>query len=491
MAENYVQPPPNDAAGPKLGTNTVTNGNGDVVNRQEINITDPSTNAAKAAVKNSAPAAGDYGVVVRDVGGAQESTLSAINTATGAQADAESSSGNGSVIGILKRLRTLFSGGLPAALSGSGNLKTAIQEAIPAGTNNIGDVDVLTLPATTNAGATAKTADYDTGAGTDTTTMFGIALPKAGGAVPGGTSTDPIRTDPTGTTVQPVSASSLPLPTGAATETTLGTRLSESDFDSKTGSLTETAPTTDTASSGLNGRLQRIAQRITSLITSLTDGSARIGGTVAVSAASLPLPSGAATETTVGTRLSESDFDTKIGSLTETAPATDTASSGLNGRLQRIAQRLTSLIALLPSALTGSGNLKVALVESTITETVQDLPVTSGGLSTSVTISAASTNATSVKASAGQLYAVQVFNTNAAARYLKLYNKASAPTVGTDTPVKVITIPGNTAGGGVAVEFSKGVTFGTGLAFALTTGAPHTDTGAVAANEIVVNLDYK
>jgi hypothetical protein len=52
-----------------------------------------------------------------------------------------------------------------------------------------------------------------------------------------------------------------------------------------------------------------------------------------------------------------------IGGLTESAPGTDTASSGLNGRLQRLAQRLTSLIALLPTALTGSGNLKVALVE--------------------------------------------------------------------------------------------------------------------------------
>jgi len=36
--------------------------------------------------------------------------------------------------------------------------------------------------------------------------------------------------------------------------------------------------------------------------------------------------------------------NTRIGDLTETAPANDTASSGLNGRLQRIAQRLTSLI---------------------------------------------------------------------------------------------------------------------------------------------------
>jgi len=40
-----------------------------------------------------------------------------------------------------------------------------------------------------------------------------------------------------------------------------------------------------------------------------------------------------------------------IGAVNEAAPGTDTASSGLNGRLQRIAQRLTSLIALLPTSL--------------------------------------------------------------------------------------------------------------------------------------------
>lgn len=51
--------------------------------------------------------------------------------------------------------------------------------------------------------------------------------------------------------------------------------------------------------------------------------------------------------------------DTMIGSKTETAPTTDTASSGLNGRLQRVAQRITSMIALLPSALGAGGGLKV------------------------------------------------------------------------------------------------------------------------------------
>lgn len=54
----------------------------------------------------------------------------------------------------------------------------------------------------------------------------------------------------------------------------------------------------------------------------------------------------------------------KLGSLIETAPVSDTASSGLNGRLQRIAQRISSLIALLPTALGANGGLKIEGVVS-------------------------------------------------------------------------------------------------------------------------------
>lgn len=50
----------------------------------------------------------------------------------------------------------------------------------------------------------------------------------------------------------------------SANQTTLNTRV---------GDLTEPAPGTDTASSGLNGRLQRIAQRLTSIFTALSDGT--------------------------------------------------------------------------------------------------------------------------------------------------------------------------------------------------------------------------
>ncbi len=63
----------------------------------------------------------------------------------GATTDAEAT-GNGTLIGIIKRIRTLFGGGLPAALSGNGNLKTAVSESLPAGTNNIGSVNVTQIP---------------------------------------------------------------------------------------------------------------------------------------------------------------------------------------------------------------------------------------------------------------------------------------------------------------------------------------------------------
>lgn len=107
--------------------------------------------------------------------------------------------------------------------------------------------------------------------------------------------------------------------------------------------------------------------------------------------------------------------------------------------------------------------------------------------------SAASTNATSVKASAGNVFTIYGVNTNAAARYLKLYNKASAPTVGTDTPVLTLYLPPTAVGGGVFSfklgEF--GQYFGTGIAYALTTAAADSDTGALTSGDVIaMNVTY-
>jgi hypothetical protein len=111
-----------------------------------------------------------------------------------------------------------------------------------------------------------------------------------------------------------------------------------------------------------------------------------------------------------------------------------------------------------------------------------------GASTTHHAISAASTNATSVTAVATTANTISCSNTNASPRYLKLYNKASAPTVGTDTPVATILLkPGETT---VVDCGAYGRRFSLGLGYALTTGIAVADTGAVAASEHAVEMSY-
>lgn len=102
--------------------------------------------------------------------------------------------------------------------------------------------------------------------------------------------------------------------------------------------------------------------------------------------------------------------------------------------------------------------------------------------------SAASTNATAVKASAGKLYSVTASNTGAAAAYVKLYNLAVAPTVGTSVPVLTIPVP---AGGSVNIPFgAAGLQFATGIALAITNLAADSDATAVALAQVKVASSY-
>jgi hypothetical protein len=113
---------------------------------------------------------------------------------------------------------------------------------------------------------------------------------------------------------------------------------------------------------------------------------------------------------------------------------------------------------------------------------------TTGGATTFHVVSAATTNATSIKASAGQVYGYSVYNANAAVRFVKLFNKASAPTLGTDVPARTIGIP---PGAQVAETFENGLAYGTGIAIATTTGIADLDVAAVALSDLSINLDYK
>ncbi len=148
--------------------------------------------------------------------------------------------------------------------------------------------------------------------------------------------------------------------------------------------------------------------------------------------------------------------------------------------------------------ITGAADVEVARVTSGVPgASDQGLVVrpvaamTAGGCTPFKRISTADTNGANVKASAGQVYAILVSSINAAVRYLKLYDKATAPTVGTDVPVLTFPIPGAVTGVVVPITIPPGTVFASGIGIGLTTGVADADTGAVAAGEHVVNLWYK
>lgn len=94
---------------------------------------------------------------------------------------------------------------------------------------------------------------------------------------------------------------------------------------------------------------------------------------------------------------------------------------------------------------------------------------------------AASVNATSAKASAGDLHMVNGYNAKASVVYIKFYNKATAPTVGTDVPVLTLACPPS-----AAFSFNlNGYYFSTGIAYGLTTDAADAGTTALLAGDVL------
>lgn len=333
----------------------------------------------------------------------------------------------------------------PVSVTISGPLGQALAAASLPVVLTAAQLATLTPPAALTNYANETGGNLTTIAGKDFATQTTLALIKA--------KTDNIdvalstRTKPAD--IQSVSVVSLPLPSGAATETTLGTRLSESDFDTKTGSLTETAPSTDTASSGLNGRLQRIAQRITSLITAL--GSPfQAGGSIGNTTFASTIADGA---------------NAVEGTTTGAKVITDA-----NGTIQ---QYLRGLIYQL-----------ITLGASFFTPT----PGTTGGWSvfnaTSGDGSTALTNsAQAVKGSQGTLGGWYVYNPNAVACYVVIYNViAASVVVGTTNPAMILTIPATSAAN---LELTNGIQFGTAIAVAAvmtTAGGNTAPTTALEAN---------
>lgn len=169
-----------------------------------------------------------------------------------------------------------------------------------------------------------------------------------------------------------------------------------------------------------------------------------------------------------------------------TAPASNTNAVVQFVACQDYAELTAEITAGRGQSVAGQGVGVNVITLPTVTASIS--PATTLGYSiVNKLIAAATTNATSVKAGATNIGWISAHNLSASVRYLKVYNKASAPTVGTDVPVQVIPLRPNSE---VVFAPFAGLRLATGFALAITGGLADNDTTAIGANEVVVNWGY-
>jgi hypothetical protein len=265
---------------------------------------------------------------------------------------------------------------------------------------------------------------------------------------------------------------------GTGNITTLGQTLVDG-ANATHGALADAAVAAGAAGS-FSAKLRAISRDIGSLVTGtvLAAGSALIGivkigdgtNTATVKAAST---AALATDTALVVAISPNS----AGSVAQGSATSGQTGALIQGAVTTAAPAYTTAQTS-PLSLDAAGNLRVIPLAVT---------ATANGATASRINAAATTNATLLKASAGQLYTLDFFNVAAYSVFLKLYNKASAPTVGTDTPVMTIPIQ---AGGGYSKTWPMGLPFSTGIAYAITKLQADSDTTVVVAGDLTGNTTW-
>lgn len=98
------------------------------------------------------------------------------------------------------------------------------------------------------------------------------------------------------------------------------------------------------------------------------------------------------------------------------------------------------------------------------------------------------TNPTLIRAGGTRIYRVSGYNAAAAVRFLKIYNKATAPTVGTDTPIRIIPLGASLA---FSHYFPEGIYCAQGAGYGIVNLGADSDTTAPTAADIVgLSIDY-
>ena len=153
------------------------------------------------------------------------------------------------------------------------------------------------------------------------------------------------------------------------------------------------------------------------------------------------------------------------------------------------------VVGALPAGTNNIGDVDIASALPAGTNSIGNVglvPRTSGGMTIFRSIDIDESEE-EVKATAGQVFSITAFNRTAAPLYLKFYNATAANvTVGTTTPVLTFVVPGNADSDGAGFVWNNtiGFAFGTAISVACTTGVADNDTGAPGANDCIVIVGY-
>jgi hypothetical protein len=367
-------------------------------------------------------------------------------------------------------------------VTSAGRLWTSavLDTAIPAGTNNIGDVDVLTLPAL--PAGTNNIGDVDvlsivpgTGA-----TALGKAIDSAVGATDTGVAVLAIRDDSL-SALTPAESDYVPLrvnSTGAlhVTGGGGGTQYAVDDVASATATGTaalavrDDALTTLTEADGDESRLR---------VDSTGRLWANVSNTVTVASHAV---------TNAGTFAVQVDGTalTELQKIDDVQFAEDAAHSSGDKGIMALGVRAAAPTER--SAGPTDGDYEPFATNEVGAVWVSVTPSANGGASTMNATSsdgatALTSTAQAIKASAGNLVGYYIYNPNASAQFVQFYNTASGSvTVGTTNPLFMVTIP---ATAGANLWMPGGVAFSTAISWAATStaggnGAPATALDAVA-----------
>lgn len=341
---------------------------------------------------------------------------------------------------------------------------------------------------------------------------------------------------------QPVSLADLPLPTGAATEATLATvaaAIKAEDAAHVSGdmgvpmfAMRQAADTTSTSDDGdytilkidEEGRLKVSSKPasypdITGDITAIqaTIGVPVAGGTVAgdVSRCSNVMAFCTGTFSTVNCTFEgslEASGDTNwfgVQAVRSNANTIELATGNLSAQpayawelsvnaLKRLRVRATARTSGTQSWRFVQGTYATEPIPAAQASATQAV---SGTVTATVTPpapatpyfvnSAATTNGALILTGTSSVHSLWATNEGASPAYVKLYNKATAPTVGTDIPEMTIPIPAAASGVPGVANPNMGFIpfrFALGLGIAITRNAVHTDTTAIGAGEVKVKL---